>query len=551
MPDQEQIVAKLFTNIDNTTNREKIHGSATSSMVRFTRCLPHLAARTSFRKMFLLFAVAVTLVGLFPKRAYAAYPRTHTVTLTFVDNASYPGRLTNAGIGFKQLQTFFDTVQFKHDVNYSFNNDVLGGQLLPSRGYISTPNGYGYGVNGAASLLNNLVYNAAFWDRDGIEKPVFQRVHVSILRLDRSYTVYGVNVFPGQTDYIWRLNPAYDGPSPRAAITFDANAATAAITLNYADEIMPPSRDLPLTAKGALLSQNLQAIIGDRRLGVSVIPVDDPNAAVSVNPDVQVPVASAWKGGGIVYFFENVDPAVWTSIPVKYWNLRNVARVPPEYQKAFLQYNKILRWVYVMGVFSGNHEAGDVLDYVYRNSKWKSSANAVAAFNDWSQQVVGLSAESGLHKWQAGATWAVGIVDHRLDGKPFIDGGRQIPFDNTFSARDLSKFYLHLATEGRKQGYYDTVIELLSTRTDILSMLKSFSSDTGIQAASKIGYFAPDSPDSLGHDVNNDGGLLTLPDGEQYAVASMAFDAVDIQGDVVSTISRTLVNTYQRMPTKP
>ncbi len=499
------------------------------------------------RQFWLICLLSIALLINMPlSRAQTSYSRTHTVTMTYVDNGSYPGRLTNAEVTFKQLQAFFDSVQFQHGIEYSFNRDVLGGQFAPSRGYINTQNGYGYGANGAASLLNNLVYNAAFWDSDGIEKPVFQRVKISVLRGDRTYSVYGVNVYPGVTDYVWRLNPAYDGSSPRGTIQFDATAGTAVITLSYADESSPPSRDLPLNAKGTILSQNLQAIIGDRRLGVSMIPVASPDAAVGVNPDVQVPVASAWKGGGIVYFFENIDPAIWTSVPVKYWNTRNVSRVPPEYQKAFLQYNKILRYVYVMGVFSGNHEAGNVLDYVYRNSKWKSSANAVAAFNDWSQQVVGLSAESGLHKWQAGATWAAGVIDHRLDGKPFIDEGRQIPFDNTFSARDLSKFYLYLATEGRRLGYYDIVVELLSTRTDILSMLKSFSSDTGIQAASKIGYFAPDSPDSLGHDVNNDGGLLTLPDGEQYAVASMAFDAVDIQGDVVSTISRTLVNTYQR-----
>jgi len=485
----------------------------------------------------------------------ATFARTHTVTMTYVDEGTYPGRQTNAKVAFKALQTFFDKTPMQRGTPYSFINDVLHNTLTNEQGYIGTPNGFGYGTSGAASLLNNLIVNTAFWDTDGIEKPLLQKVRAAVLRGDRSYSVYGVNITVDSSgknaqDFVWQLNPTYQGTPPTLTIVFDASAATVSMTANYFDQSAPPSRTLSFHDKALILANNLHAIIGERRLGVTVIPVSSPADEVDVNADLQNPIASAWKGGGTLYFFENIDPAIWTSIPVRYWNLRSVGRVPLEYQKLWLQNNQILRWVYVMAVFSGNHEAGNVLEYVYTHSKWHSSANAITAFNEWSQQEAGVSAASGLHRWQAGGTWAVGVIDHKRDNHTITVGDKQIPYDNTYSAHDLALYYLRLATVGKQRGYYDTVSELLSTRTDILSMLKSYSSDTGIQAASKIGYFAPDSPDSLGHDVNNDGGLLTLPDGEQYVVTAMAFDAVDIQGNVVSAVSRALINTYQIAPAK-
>ncbi len=495
--------------------------------------------------------IACLALGIAPGRTAHDLSRTHTVTMSFVDEASVPPRLTNAGAAFRLLGAFFDSTALQKGVDYSFDGDILHNAMRPDDGFVAAPNGFGYGANAAASLLKNLVVNTAFWDSDGIEKPLFQRVSEAILRGDSTYSVYGVNIgvgAGGTGDYVWHLNPAYDGPPPTITVQFDAIAKSAALGAHYADESTPPSRDLSLHDKAAILTRNLGAIIGDRRLGVVVIPIASPADAVAINADAQNPIASAWKGGGTQYFFENIDPVIWRSLPVQYWNTRNVVRVPKEYQAAFNQYNQILRWVYVMAVFSGNHEAGDVIDYVYRHSSWHSAANPIVAFNDWSQQSAGLSSESGLHRWQAGRLLIPGLVDHRRDHHTITVGEQIYPFDNTYSARDLAQYYVHLATVGRAHGYYDIVTELLSTHSAILSMLKDFSSDTGIVAASKIGYFAPDSPDSLGHDVNNDGGLLTLPDGEQFAVAVMAFDSVDIQGEVVSTISRTLINLYQRAP---
>ncbi len=477
-------------------------------------------------------------------RQTVSIPRQTTVTLTFIENDRYPGRLTNMASALRQLQAFFDAADYTKGSEYSFIRDVLDLEITPKAAYVDTPLGYGYGINGAAVLLNKIALNAGFWDVDGLEKPLFQRVSYDPLRFDRTYDVYGVNLRRPNTDFVWRINPDYDGTRPRASLAFDPATSTATILLDYDDEIPPPSRKLSLAEKGQVLAANLKAIIGDRRLGVSVVPIASPADTVDVNAQIQVPVASAWKGGAMVYFFENIDRALWTSYPIQYWNLRNVLRVPKEYQNAFVQHNQILRWVYIAGVFSGNHEAGDVIDFVWRNSKWKTAQNAVTAFNQWSREVVGVSLQSGMHKWLAGMTENPSIVDHSLDKRVFTDNGRVLPFDNTYSPHDLALFYYHLATAGKQQGYYNSVIELLSTKTDILSMLKGYSSGSGIVVASKVGYFAPTSPDAFGHDVNVDGGLLTLPNGEQYAIAAMAFDAVPLQADVLTSIFRALLNVY-------
>jgi hypothetical protein len=498
-----------------------------------------------------LISLALLLNSLGPNPAHGApahqigLPRTSSIVLRFVDNDLYPGRLTNFGIALRQLQTFFNKVSWEKGATYSFLNDVLTIDLKPPAPYVDTPNGFGYGINGAAVLMNKMILNTAFWDIDGIEKPVFLRVQYEALRLDRTYDVYGVNLRRPATDYTWRLNPAYDGTPPRIAIGFDEAGARASMTVDYDDEATPPSRKLSLAEKGQILAANLKEIVGDRNLGVSVVPVASPADTVDVNADLQIPVASAWKGGAVVYFFENIDRSIWTSLPIQYWNIRNINRVPREYQDAFAKYNEILRYVYIAGVFSGNHEAGNVINYVWKNSKWRTAPNAIVAFNDWSYQEVGISSNSGLHRWLAGMTENPSIVDHRLDDRQFIVNGRRLAFDNTYSPHDLALFYYHVATVGKRMGYYNSVNELLSTKTDILSMLKGFSAETGILAASKIGYFAPDSPDAYGHDVNTDAGLLTLPNGEQYAVATMAFDTVPLQADVLTTVMRALLNVYQ------
>jgi hypothetical protein len=245
----------------------------------------------------------------------------------------------------------------------------------------------------------------------------------------------------------------------------------------------------------------------------------------------------------MVYFFENVSPDVWRSMPIRYWNTQNVRRVPVEYQDAWLKYHEILRWVYVMTVFSGNHEGANVLSYVYETTPQSQPTNAIRAFNDWARQKVGISSESGLFSWQYGRLASPGIIDTRFAQRRIVLGDKDLFYSATFSAHDFALVYYYLATAGKRLGYYDKVVELLSIRTGIVSKIEGQVADhPEIQTATKDGYFDPASENSLGHDVNNDAGLLLFPDGRRYAVAFTAFDAVNVESDVVGVVLRALID---------
>ncbi|MHB8629746.1 MAG: hypothetical protein ACYDBJ_25385 [Aggregatilineales bacterium] len=304
----------------------------------------------------------------------------------------------------------------------------------------------------------------------------------------------------------------------------------------------------PNTARFAGLTERLGAEIGSHRMGVYVIPLDNPRDAFGVNEDVQVPSASAWKGGGIVYFFEYVDPAITNSVPVQYWEKQNITRVPPAYQKAWFQYNKILHDAYIMTVFSGNHEGGNILAYVYTLLPAPRPRNPIIAFNDWSLSV-GMTPESGMWQWMAGGTWAVGYTDPRYATRQFFPGDKTPLYNVTYSARDFANFFYHLATVGKQKGYYNKAVELLAIRNQIVSLIEACpetAPSTGMITASKDGYFRPDSPDSQGHDVDNDAGLLIFPDGATYVVAFTAFDSHDIAYEVVCNTIQAIVDDHNR-----
>lgn len=191
--------------------------------------------------------LALILCSLMAHTALAADPlnaRAHTVSMTYDRKHVYAGRLTNAKAAFAMLQTFLDTDPFVQKRNFSFLKDVLRGSMLPSQGYVMTMFGYGYGACGAPSLLNQLVRTAMFRDNDGVEKPVFEAL---VWRRENSptYQGYGVAILLDtkggrSSDYIWRVNPAYDGPAPQISLTLDQTgpeAATITMTMHYADEI--------------------------------------------------------------------------------------------------------------------------------------------------------------------------------------------------------------------------------------------------------------------------------------------------------------------------
>lgn len=403
-------------------------------------------------------------------------------------------------------------------------------------------------------------------------------------------------------DYIWKVNPAYTGPAPEITIDFDMETETVKMTMNYADKTMPevkkdvptavpteaapapvtvkpvikdeppavvanatpipptqppavamadkPEKDAPDTPdlkpadKTALLVKQLKNIIRERKLGVSVLPIGEAASSmdeVGVNQDTQLFVASAFKGPVALYFFENISKDVWGSVPQQYWLAKDADKVPAEYRAAWTQYHDILKDVYMMAVYSENDGTGNVLMYVYENSDWRNKAdNPIIAFNNWSQQVVGLSAESGMRSWESGKSFCRTCYDERYGKKSFQYGTRILIPNNSYSARDLAKYYVYMATKARELGYYDAVYALLSLPTEDKSFIEYFSQKYGLQEASKDGWIGKESEYSDGFYITTDAGLLTLPDGTQYAVAFMAFDSGDLLSQVIGTTLKTL-----------
>ncbi|HVO41868.1 MAG TPA: hypothetical protein VMT34_04560 [Aggregatilineales bacterium] len=308
--------------------------------------------------------------------------------------------------------------------------------------------------------------------------------------------------------------------------------------------LLPPAHRAEGAARFPGLVDSLRAEIGDRRMGVYVIPLDNPADAFGINPDAQVPAASAWKGGGLIYFFEYAPAEMVNSMPVEDWVHTDPTRVPRQYQKAVIQYGYILHDAYIMTVFSGNHEAGNVLAYVYRQLPDPKPKNPIVAFNNWGLSI-GMTPESGMRMWMAGGTWSPAYRDSRYEHRQFFPGDKVPLYDQTYSARDFAQFFYHLATVGKQKGYYDQAAALLEIRNKVVSLIEACPESalsTGMVTVTKDGYFRPDSgPEAHGHDVDNDAGLLVFPDGRTYVVAFTAFDSRDVSHDVVCKTIHAIV----------
>jgi hypothetical protein len=201
-----------------------------------------------------LIALLLLAVLVYPARASSPLAREHSVSISYEAEHTYAGRLTNARAAFAMLQVFFDSDPFAPGEQYSFLSDVLKNTLLPEQGYVMTQYGFGYGACGAPSLLNQLARTATFRDSDGTEQPVFEVLEFTRER-SPTYGRYGAAIFldltgPRSKDYVWRLNPAYNGPAPHIQIAVDdADPAHVTVTMSmrYADEAMTSAASLTTT----------------------------------------------------------------------------------------------------------------------------------------------------------------------------------------------------------------------------------------------------------------------------------------------------------------
>jgi hypothetical protein len=111
--------------------------------------------------------------------------------------------------------------------------------------------------------------------------------------------------------------------------------------------------------------------------------------------------------------------------------------------------------------------------------------------------------------------------------------------NNTYTAQDLAKYWSYLATEGRRLGYFSTAEALM--RDQHYGLVGKMARRYDIFTISKDGYIAPDSENGNGYRISTDAGLLRLPDGEEYAVAFMAFDSGDLIEPAAKIMSEVLI----------
>src|SRR5574342_1535 len=113
-----------------------------------------------FRVFWVTVGIISLLIGFQPGLARAEEPilqRAISVSITYLPEHVYGGRLVNSKAAFTLLAKFLDSTTVIRSRVYSFIDDVLGGMFRQGDGFVWTAYGYAYGTCGAASLLNELI----------------------------------------------------------------------------------------------------------------------------------------------------------------------------------------------------------------------------------------------------------------------------------------------------------------------------------------------------------------------------------------------------------
>lgn len=302
-----------------------------------------------------------------------------------------------------------------------------------------------------------------------------------------------------------------------------------------------PARTSPAD-RAQELEARLRGIIGGRKLAVAILPVNPKNGVASVGyqADQQYPVASAFKGPVAIYFLEFVPDTVWRSVPIRYWSAKKADELPPEFASAWAEYGAALHDMYQMAVLSENDATGRILTYVWKTTAaGKLGDNPLRAFNNWSRDRVGISSRSGLRAWLVGQSICPNCQDSRFEAQPLIYARKIFYHNNTYTALDLAQYWVYLATEGRRLGYFDAAEILMQNAK--YGLVHKTVSRYGIHSITKDGYIAPYSEYGNGYRISTDAGLLRLPDGEEYAVAYMAFDSGDLLEPSIHAMSQVLL----------
>ncbi len=290
------------------------------------------------------------------------------------------------------------------------------------------------------------------------------------------------------------------------------------------------------TPHDAPLNFRFSQMIGSATIGMVLYDLNAGRLLAGLQTEKPLPVASAFKAGMLLYFLRTVDERVWSGVPVTYWNAVSANDVPEPYRESWNDHRAILRDLYNSLVMSGNETTGAVLAYVAR---LQDREDALAAFNDWMAEAVGISQLSGLSTWMDGVPADMTATDERFDGRGTTLNGGITPFDNLMTPRDLGLLYawmLAKTTPAELQVCNDLLSTIHNNRGANLERLATGNEGTPF---SKNGSL--ETPAGY---VVTDAGLLAFPDGRRYLLSVMSLGAPTLIQPLFEELAHTLRGRY-------
>jgi hypothetical protein len=290
------------------------------------------------------------------------------------------------------------------------------------------------------------------------------------------------------------------------------------------------------TPHDAPLNFRFSQLLGDATVGLVLYDLNAGRLLAGLQTEKPLPVASAFKAGTLLYFLRNVDESVWAGVPVAYWNTASANDVPEAHRDSFKVHRAVLRDLYNSLVMSGNETTGAVLGYVARTL---GRQDALAAFNDWLTQVVGVSQLSGLSTWTDGVPAGMTATDARFDGRGTTLNGGITRFDNLMTPRDLGLLYAWMLAEttpAELQVCNDLLSTIFNNRGANLERLATENTGTPF---SKNGSL--DTPAGY---VVTDAGVLAFLDGRRYLLSVMSLGAPTRIGPLFEELGHTLRGRY-------
>lgn len=292
-------------------------------------------------------------------------------------------------------------------------------------------------------------------------------------------------------------------------------------TPNYYDNYLL-ALETPFTAP---MNEHFEAITSGHTIGLILYDLKRSRLLTALSAEKPLPVASAFKAGLLIYFVDQIDAEVWGGVPVEYWDATTKIDVPEEFRDSWGQHHPILRTLYQTIVQSDNVATGTALAYV---AQAHGRTDAVAMFNDWAMDTVGISQLSGLSAWQNGLESDISFVDGRFIGNQTSINSQLVTFDNMMTPRDLGLFYVWMLSH--LDDAQQTVCK------DLLSTIFANRGANLERLAQQFEGVSYSKNGSLGTDagyVVSDAGILDLPDGQQFL---LVVDSVDPNDNILSIV---------------